>query len=228
MTSNPDASPVNPLPPAVIILALAIVLPEVIFLAGAQGLAGGPEGVGWRLRGIEAYAFVPAEFDHMAATARWSLGELSRFLTYPFVHFGFTHVLMVLVFLLALGKMVGEVFGSRAVFVIFFGSAVFGALVLALVTGSERPLAGGYPAVYGLIGGYTFILRAKLVAEGGQQSQAFVLIGFLLGIQLIFGLLYGSGPDWIAEIAGFAAGYGLSHILRPGGWRAMLARFRQR
>lgn len=228
MTSDPDAAPINPLPPAVILLALAIVAVELIFQAGAQGFVGGPEGIGWRLRGVEGFGFTPVVFDHMVGTGRWSLDGLARLVTYPFIHFGFTHLVMVLVFLLALGKMVGEVFGSRAVFVIFFGSAVVGALVLALLTNSERPLAGGYPAVYGLVGGYTYILRAKLAAEGGPQAQAFVLIGFLLFIQLVFGLLFGTGPDWIAEIAGFAAGYGLSGLVRPGGWRAMIARFRQR
>ncbi len=228
MTSDPDAAPINPLPPAVIILALIIVAVELVFQAATQGFLGGAQGVGWRLRGVENYGFTPVIFDQMVETGRWSLAGLSRLLTYPFIHFGFTHLVMVLVFLLALGKMVGEVFGSRAVFVIFFGSAVVGALVLTLLTNSERPLVGGYPAVYGLVGGYTYILRAKLAAEGGPQSQAFVLIGFLLFIQLVFGLLYGSGPDWIAEIAGFAAGFGLSHLVRPGGWRHMLARFRQR
>lgn len=228
MSSDPDAPPFNPLPWAVVALALPIFVIEVIFYAASKGFLGGPAGVGWRLSAIENYSFVPALFDYMASSGRWSAENLLRFVIYPFLHFGFTHVLMVLVFLLALGKLVGEVFGSRAVLVIFFGSAVFGALILTLLTDSQQPLVGGYPAVYGLVGGYTFILRSRLAAEGGPQNQAFILIGFLLFIQLVFGMIYGSGPDWIAEVAGFVAGFGLSVVLSPGGWDQTLIRLRRR
>ena len=72
------------------------------------------------------------------------------------------------------------------------------------------------------------ILRTKLIAEGAPQYRAFTLIGFLLFIQLVFGVLFGTGPDWIAEIAGFAAGFGLSFLLVPGGWSKLVNRIRQR
>lgn len=228
MSHDPDAAPINPLPAAVVILALPIVLVELWIGAGVQGYVGGPAAVGWRIDALERFGFVPALFDYMVETGRWTLPDLARFLTYPFVHFGFMHMVMVLVFLLALGKLVGEVMGSRSVFAIFFVSAVAGALVLGLVTDGQRPLAGGYPAVYGLIGGYTFILRTKLIAEGSPQYRAFALIGFLLGIQLIFGILFGTGVDWIAEIAGFGAGFALSFLIVPGGWERILGSLRNR
>ena len=227
-SSDPDAAPINPLPAAVIVLALPMVLVELALLAGAEGLVGGPAAVGWRIGILERWAFVPALFDWMVETGRWGVPDLARFVTYPFVHLGFLHMVMVLVFLMALGKLVGEVMGNAAVFAMFFVSAIAGALVLGLVTESPRPLAGGYPAVYGLIGGYTFVLRARLIAEGGPQTRAFSLIGMLLFIQLVFGALFGTGPDWIAEIAGFAAGFGLSFLIVPGGWARVLGWLRNR
>ena len=51
---------------------------------------------------------------------------------------------------------------------IFFGSAIVGALVFALLTNVRTPLVGGYPAVYGLIGAFTFILWVRL----GQRGRA--------------------------------------------------------
>ena len=39
---------VNPLPPVVVALFIAIVVPEAIFSLGASGLVGGPGAVGWR------------------------------------------------------------------------------------------------------------------------------------------------------------------------------------
>ena len=226
--SDPDASPVNPLPAAVVLLALPIIFAEIAFIAGTTGLVGGPEGVGWRLEAIEQFGFFAPVLEWMASTGRWNAPDLARFLTYPFLHWGFTHMLMSLVFLLALGKMVGEVMGSRAVFIIFFGSALFGAAIYALLTEAQNPLIGAYPAVYGLIGAYSFILWTHYALTGTPQARAFTLIAALLGIQLIFGLLFGTGPDWIADVAGFAAGFVLSFIVIPGGWSRLIARLRQR
>ena len=43
-----DTPPVNPLPPVVFLLFAAVVMPEIAFLLGAQGVVGGPGAVGWR------------------------------------------------------------------------------------------------------------------------------------------------------------------------------------
>jgi rhomboid protease GluP len=52
-------------------------------------------------------------------------------------------MLMVLVFLLALGKMVGEVFSGWAVLVVFFASAVAGALAFTVLTNDPRRSPAG-------------------------------------------------------------------------------------
>ena len=223
-----NESPVNPIPPVVLALAAVIFGVEVIFQLGARGLMGGPDAVGWRLEAITNYAFIGDVFDQMVAQNVWPLQHVLSLVSYPFVHANFTHTLFVLVFLLALGKMVAEVFAAWAVLVIFFGSAIVGAVVYALVLNDPYPLIGGYPAVYGLIGAFTFLLWVKLADTGGPQSRAFMLIGFLMGIQLVFGLLFGGGKDWVADLAGFVAGFGLSFVVSPGGWGRVVDRLRQR
>jgi membrane associated rhomboid family serine protease len=227
--SNPyNESPFNALPPVVVALALPILAVELLLGAGAQGFVGGPEAVGWRLDALRDHAFFGPLLGAMANANRWPLPEVARIVTYPFVHFGFTHMIMVLVFLLALGKMVGEVFSSVAVVAVFFGSAVVGALAYTVLTDDPSPLAGGYPAVYGLIGAYTFILWVRLGQKGAPQVQAFTLIGLLLFVQLVFGLLFGSGQSWVAEVAGFCTGFLSSFVLSPGGWARAVARMRVR
>jgi membrane associated rhomboid family serine protease len=227
--SNPyNESPFNALPPVVVALALPILAVELVLGAGARGLAGGPEAVGWRLDALRDYAFFGPVLEAMIGTGRWPLSEVARFVTYPFVHYGFTHMLMVMVFLLALGKMVGEVFSAFAVLAIFFGSAVVGALAYTFLTADPAPLAGGYPAVYGLIGAFTFILWVRLGQQGAPQVRAFTLIGLLLFVQLVFGLLFGSGQHWVAEVAGFGTGFALSFVVSPGGWERAVARMRTR
>ena len=225
---DPDASPVNPLPPVVVALALLIFGIELIFLAGAQGFLGGQDAVGWRLAAIRDYAMFPAVLAAMVELGQWPLDQVQRIVTYLFVHLSFTHMLFVVVFLLAMGKLVAELFGTAAFLAVFFGSGIIGGLVFAVLTTSDVPLVGGYPAVYGLIGAYTFILWVSYGQIGAPQVRAFTLIGFLLGIQLIFGVLFGTGQDWIGDVAGFVAGFFLSFVVSPGGWGRLLDKLRQR
>ena len=225
---DPDTSPLNPLPPPVMALAVVITGIELTLAAAGGGLIGGPGGIGWRQSALERYAFFGDVLDAMIARGTWPLEHVARFVTYPFVHYGFTHALFVVVFLLALGKMVAETMGTAAFFAIFFGSAIIGALVYGLALNDPMPLAGGFPAVYGLIGGFTWLLWTSLGRVGAPQHRAFTLIGFLLGIQLIFGVLFGSTNEWVAEVAGFATGFGLSFLVGPGGWRKALNALRRR
>ena len=229
MSDNDYAQPLfNALPPAVVALALAIFGVEVLLTMGARGYIGGPEAIGWRVEAIREFSFFSQIIAWMFETGNWTAEHLKRFVTYPFIHLGFTHAAFVIVFLLALGKLVGEVFGNIAVLVLFFACGIFGAFVYAGVTGDERPLVGGFPSVYGLIGAYTFLLWVRYGAMGENQYQAFTLIGFLLGIQLIFGVLFGAGSDWVAELAGFAFGFVLTPALVPGAFRRFVERMRQR
>ncbi len=226
--SHYDESPINPLPPVVMLLSLAIVLPELAFQLGERGLIGGPEAVGWRLAMVNRFAFVDGVFDQMVARRVWPPEHLARFVTYPFVHASFVQAVFALVFVLALGKMVGERFSGLAVLVVFFGASIFAALVYGTLLDEDFPLFGGFPPAYGLIGAYTFLYWLKQVATGGPQTQAFMLIVLLMGIQLVFGLLFGPRNDWVADLAGFVAGFGLSFLVVPGGAKRLVTWLRDR
>ena len=225
MSSEP--SPVNPLPPVVWALFFAVAGVELVFSLAEEGLVGGPEAIGWRITAARDYGFSGDVFDWMLAEGRWPLEHLKRIVTYVFVHQGLTATLFSSVMLLALGKLVGEVMGQVAVLVLFFGSAMGGAVVFGLLT-SDAWLWGAFPGVYGLIGGYTYLMWLRLGVQGQSQSGAFTLIAFLMGIQLIFSIFFGTGPDWVADLAGFACGFGLSTLVIPGGLNRLLARMRQR
>lgn len=228
MDPNHTQSPLNPLPPVVWLLALPIIALEVVVNLGARGLAGGPGAVGWRLDALERFAFSPDILRYMAETGQWPADQVMRLVTYGFVHVSFTHALFVCVLLLALGKMVGEIFRWWAVLAVFFLSGIVGALVYTLIPDLSVPLIGGYPPVYGLIGAYTFLLWTGIASVGGSRARAFTLIGFLLGIQLVFGLLFGGGWDWVADVAAFATGFALSFVVSPGGWARVMDRIRTR
>lgn len=228
MQRDHSAPPLNPLPPVVWALSLPMIAMEIVVNLGTRGLVGGPEAIGWRLDALERFAYSPDLMRAMIANDQWPLNGLMRLVTYPFVHMSFTHALFVIVILLALGKMVGEVFRAWAVLAVFFGAAVVGALVYTALPFTRAPLIGGYPAVYGMIGAFTFLLWVNLAAKGANQFRAFSMIGFLLAIQLVFGVLFGGGWDWVADIAGFATGFLLSFVVSPGGWGRVMAKLRQR
>ena len=194
---------------------------------GSRGLIGGPTAVGWRLDAIQTYAFSAEIFDWMMQNGRWPFEHVIRFVTYPFVSGSFTQALFVCVFVLAMGKMVGEVFGGLPMLIIFVLSGVGGALAYALFLDPRYPLIGGFPPVYGLIGAFTWLLWRKLSLVGENQARAFQLIAVLMGIQLLFGLLFGGTSDWVADLGGFATGFCLSFFLAPGGWARIVGRIRR-
>lgn len=226
MSSDPNASPVNPLPPAVTLLFLLIVGIEAAFSLGAQGMIGGPGAVGWRLSAIQSYGFYDGILEQMWQLNYWPAEHLVRLVSYAFVHGSLTHAAFAGVILLAMGKMVSEAFGQWRMLAIFLASSIGGAVVYAIVLDDPVPLIGSFPGVYGLIGGFTYVLWRNLDQMGQNQYRAFTLIGFLMGIQLVFGLLFGGQNDWVADVSGFGMGFALSFVLSPGGWGRMRTRIR--
>jgi membrane associated rhomboid family serine protease len=225
---NQPEMPFNALPPAVIALALLLGGIEILFQIGSYGIIGGPEAIGWRVAAMEDYGFFNSVFDAMRSQNMWPLEHVIRFLSYGAIHASFVQVMMAIVFILALGKMVGEVFGNVAFIAVFALATIFGALAYGVFSNSSVPLLGAYPGAYGLIGAYTFILWIGLGAMHENKLRAFSLIGFLLAIQLIWALFFGSDPTWIAEIAGFVVGFLLSPLLVPGAFPRILAKLRKR
>lgn len=226
MDPQQPQAPVNPLPPVVILLFLALVLPEAIFTLGETGWLG-PDGIGWRLAVTQDYAFSGDLFDWMLANGRWVPEHLMRFVTYAFIHTSFTGTLFASVLMLALGKLVAEAMGQVAALVLFFGGSVFGALIFGLLLNDPTWLIGGFPGIYGLIGGYSFLLWQKLGDAGQQQLRAFGLIAVLMGIQLLFGVFFGPSTLWVADLAGFVFGFGASVVLIPGGLDRIISAMRR-
>lgn len=229
MDQDHNAAPINPLPWIVWVLALPLIAMEVVLTLAESGMVGGPQGAGWRLLAVERFAAYPTVLHHQWETGGYPLEELHRLVSYTLVHGSFTHALFAVVILLALGKMVGEIFRWWGVLVVFLGAAaVGGAAYGLLVPGLRTQLIGAYPAVYGLIGAFTFLIWTRLALVGANRLRAFSLIGMLLAVQLVFGLLFGGGWDWVADIAGFTTGFLLSFVVSPGGFSRVLQMIRQR
>jgi membrane associated rhomboid family serine protease len=229
MDHDRNEAPLNPLPVIVWVLVLPLVAMELVLSLGSFGLVGGPQAIGWRLQAVERFALFPELLRYQVETGGHPFPDLARLVSYPLTHGTFSHALFAVVLLLALGKMVGEIFRWWAVLVVVFGAAIAGGLAYSLlVPGLKAPLVGAFPAVYGLIGAFTFLMWVNLARTGANKFRAFSLIGFLLFFQLLFGVLFGGTWDWVAEVTGFAAGFLLSFAVSPGGWSRVMDKVRQR
>lgn len=212
-----NQSPFNNIPPVVVAIAVIIGGIEIAFQAGAAGFVGGSAGVGWRIDAIERFGFFDPVFEWMRQTGNWPFEGLWRFVTYMFIHQSLMHALLASVLLLAMGKFVAERFAVSSVILIMVISAAFGALAYGFLADERFPLLGMYPAIYGLIGSFTFVMLLYYEAAGENRLQAFQMIGILVALQLIFSIMGGGPKDWIADIAGFVAGFSLSFVLAPDG-----------
>ncbi len=234
MTQDPNAPPLNPLPPVVWLIALPMIAMELVVNAGASGLVGGPDAIGWRVQAAQVFAFSPDYLRQMITAGVYPLDGLWRLVTYAMVHREVSHALFVVVILLALGKFVGEVYRWWAVLATYLVATVVGALAYTAVPLAHSALMGGYPGDYGLIGAYSFLLWVRMVGSGGNQLRAFSLIGFLLAFQVViavfgivvYGVERGTSWEWVADLAGFVAGFALAFVVSPGGWARFLARMR--
>ncbi len=222
-------SPLNPVPWVVWALVLPMIALEVVLSAGEAGLVGGPNAIGWRSAAVQEMAYSPVFMRAMVEAHQYPLNGMWRLVSYPFVHLSVSHLLFVAVFLLALGKFVGEAFRWWAVLAIFVLSGAVGALVYTAVLPTiQTPLIGGWVPIYGLIGGFTFVLWHRLRNDGAKRWRAFSMIGMLLLFRLLLAPIAGWGWDVVAELAGFACGFLMSYIVSPGGAREVYARIRQR
>lgn len=224
MSQMPDTSPVNPIPPLILAIVAAMGAAEAVFQLGARGMVGGPEAIGWRISTIQQFGFSNRAMTWMLETGTLRFDYLIRFVTYPFVHASLMQAVFAIVMTLAIGKFVAERMAGWAVATLFFVSCIFGAIVFGLIYPDGPGLIGAFPGVYGLIGGFTCLVWLQLGALGENQMRAFAMIGVLMGLQLIFGLMYGNSQTWVADIAGFVGGFALSFVLVPGG----MARLRQK
>lgn len=229
METDHNAPPLNPLPPVVWVLALPLILAELAFQMQAAGLVGNGHAAGWRTEMLRTLWLLPELMRLQWETGGYPTNELYRLVSYPLVHAGFTDALFAVVLLLALGKAVGEILRAWAVVVVVLVAVIAGSLAYGLlVPGLRTPLVGAYPAVYGLIGAFTCLIFLSLARIGSSKYRAFSLIGFLLAAQLVFGLIFGGSWAWVAEVAGFAAGFLVTFLVVPGGPGRALALIRQR
>ena len=207
---NHNASPVHPVPPIALILSAPIILIEIVLQLAEAGLVGGPEAIGWRLKLVQEFAFFDTIWEAMLQTRQVQPDWIWRFFTYPFISSGFGEALVGGVIVLGVGTYLGKRFSIPKMLLAFFGPAAVAAVAYGLAGDAPLPLMGPFPAAFGLLGVYSFLLWAKERFAGGSGLGAFRLVGFLLAMHVVRWLIFGHGKAVFAEFIAMVTGLVLS------------------
>lgn len=232
----------NDIPNVAVAIGLLIAGVEIVMQLATAGMIGGPSAIGWRADTIQDFGFFPSIQQEMLSRGLYLPEFLWRYITYPFIHSSLTHAMFAIAIVLALGKFVGERWHWASLLAVFVLPAIAAAAVFGALAPENWPLYGAYPAIYGLIGAFSYMMWMRIGQTGGNRWRAFSMIGMLLTVQIAWGAMlkifaaFGMGGDatpmiffvGVADVAGFVTGLILSPLLGPGGWTAFTARIRQR
>lgn len=135
-----------------------------------------------------------------------------RLLTAGFIHFGISHLLNNMVILYAIGERLERSVGFVRMLVIYMASLLGGSLcsyAMMLLTGDYAAAAGASGAVYGIIGGFLWLLILNRGHLEGISARRLLLSIVLM---IYFGFS-SSGIDNWAHIGGLVSGFLITAIL---------------
>lgn len=193
-----------------VIIGLCVAVQAAITLAGP--------GFGGAVR--FSFGLVPARIAGMfAGTADWTWA-LPTLVTHEFVHSGWLHLGLNLLFLAWVGRYVEWVAGRRAVAVLFIaGGIAGGALQVATDPVSLVPVVGASGAIASVFGAYAVLFaqsratprRVLGIAVSGETVTALWYAATWIGLQLLTAAVFNTGADgsqiaiW-THIGGFVTG----------------------
>ncbi len=208
----------NPISPIVVVLVVAMVAVELALQAAEHRLIGGPLAEGWRVEMMRFFGFHKAVFDHVLTGGEVQPNVVWPFLSYLFIHRSFMHMLIAAALILAMGKLISDMFSGLAVLVLFVACGLAGALAFGLFSKAGGfPLIGAYPVFYGFIGTFTWIRIFDLRAQNLSILPAFSAIGMFLLFRGGLSLYAGVSNDWMADLTGLITGFLMAYILAPDG-----------
>lgn len=137
---------------------------------------------------------------------------VAMFVSHAFLHAGAGHLLGNMAALLALGPTVLRRVGPRAFLIVYFASAIAGAVAFALLADTTYPMVGASGAIFGLAGAEAL----SFPRQGRNGSRLTFVVIELVALNLILWLLTGGLVAWQAHLGGFLAGAALVRISGQG------------
>lgn len=156
-------------------------------------------------------AFV-AKYGGMYPTLVSEEHQWWRLLTAGFIHFGVSHLLNNMVVLYAIGERLERVAGSFRMFVIYLVSLLGGSIcsyAMMLRSGDYAVSAGASGAVYGVIGGFLWLV---ILHRGHLEGITVKRLLVSIALMVYFGFSTGGVDNW-AHIGGLLSGFLITAIL---------------
>ncbi|OWV33868.1 hypothetical protein B5C34_10605 [Pacificimonas flava] len=157
-------------------------------------------------------ALIPARLTGYLTLVDAAVPAILTPLSMTFVHGGFGHLALNMVFLVFVGRFVEPLLGTARFLTLYFVSAVAGAMLeTALAPESVVPHVGASGAISGVFAAHAMIFGRR---RGNQteRNRALQLAAVWIGLQLLIGFVFNSGADgtggiaiW-AHVGGFVAG----------------------
>ncbi len=214
---NANVSPINRIPPVILIIFLVSVGFEVAFQLTERDMIGHPEWLGLRNSTIQQFGFINSVFDYMLTVRDIGVDTLPRFLTYPFLHYSLQHSIFGVLMFLAVGKGVADHFHPMAVLALFMGVSIAGALAVGVLGSHNHYLIGLFTPIYGFLGAIVWMLIYKPHLARRGSRTAFQIVGFLIVMQVVFHFAIRHDDEWLNRFAALGTGFLLSFVLAPDG-----------
>lgn len=135
-----------------------------------------------------------------------------RFFTAGFIHFGAEHLINNMVILYGIGERLERAAGHIRMLVIYLAALVGGtscSYMMMLVTGNYALSAGASGAVYGIIGGFLWVL---MLHKGHWEDITAGRLVFSIFLMIYYGFSTSGIDNW-AHIGGLLSGFIVTAIL---------------
>ncbi len=129
-----------------------------------------------------------------------------RLLTSTFMHAGFAHLAFNMIGLLQLGTIAIRFYGSQGMAVVYFVSAIGGAIASLRFGAANSVSVGASGAIFGLLGAIVASAISKRKALGPEQAKGFMVMGAVFVLYSLFTGFTQPGIDNAAHAGGLVAG----------------------
>ncbi len=139
-------------------------------------------------------------------------GDWYRLIAPVFLHAGFFHIAANTFALVLFGPRLEQEFGALAFVATYIVAGVCGVAASYFVSPTLSVGASG--AVFGMVGAYGVYLVRNRREFGGQVNRVILNLIFILGINIVFGLVW-PGIDQGAHVGGLIAGAAMAFLVSP-------------